>query len=198
MRLLVPGEPSSTFDPPDFDLASRPTRPGGVHVELLADVSPDLAARVRVAAAAEGLAAEAWSAIAIESERVLGTLNADRDMLVEDLDLAARGQSAVIPGGARRLAEYATSLREAQPLPVDRTPRIESAAGRLLVLAPYNSTSSWRLAAIEGGLTMDDWISSMLARSAPGRTLWEAASAERGQTLAEWILAQTARRRSAT
>jgi hypothetical protein len=198
MRLLAPAEPSGTFDPPAFDLAARPTRPGGVHVELLSDVSPELAARVRAAAATEGLPAEAWSAIVIESERLLRTLTVDRDRLVADLDLAARNQAAVIPGGARRLADYAAALREGPALPIDRTPRIESAAGRLLVLAPYNSTSSWRLAAIEGGLTMDCWVSSMLARPAVGRALWEAASAERGESLAEWILAQTARRRSAT
>lgn len=198
MRLLAPAEPSSTFDPPAFDLASRPTRPGGVHVELRADVSLGLAAKVRTTAASEGLPAEAWSAIVIESERVLGTLPVGRARLVAELDLAARDQAAVMPGGARRLADYAAALRAGAALPIDRTPMIESAAGRLLVLAPYNSTSSWRLAAIDGGQTMDRWISSMLARPAAGRALWEAASAERGETLAEWILAQTARRRSAT
>lgn len=136
MRLLAPAEPSSTFDPPAFDLASRPTRPGGVHVELRADVSLGLAAKVRTTAASEGLPAEAWSAIVIESERVLGTLPVGRARLVAELDLAARDQAAVMPGGARRLADYAAALRAGAALPIDRTPMIESAAGRLRRLPP--------------------------------------------------------------
>lgn len=198
LRLLSsPSPPSGAFDPEPLDLTQRPTRPGLAHSELLVDLGPELGSRAGAAAAADGQPLALWAAWVIESERVLGEIAGSGAALAAELDRLAERPGTPTPGGATRLAEYATQLR--RTLLVASSPARPSGdpPGSLRVLLPDASLTSWRRAAIAAAQALDEWAAGRLGTLPRRRALWEAAAAERGETLAEWILAQAARRRAA-
>jgi len=195
LRLASAGpNPTAAFEPDAFNLAIQPTRPGTAHFELVVEVSRSLVEDVRQRAAQEGLKPETWAGLVIESERALRLVASPRGQLLEHLNACACRPKVATPGGAKRLTEFARALRLAPGHSPALVRTLQSAAGRLLVLAPYCSMTSWRWAAIDANLSLEEWVTAMLAEVPTGRPLWEAAAAERGETLAEWILAQAARR----
>jgi hypothetical protein len=154
--------------------------------------SDDTVDAVCQASAREGLPAEPWAALAIETSRSLHLasrlmgMSASR-LAVELDDAAATLESRRVPAGpGGRLLAYAQSLRAAP----QRT--VESAPSPFVLPVPYVAIIAWQYAAAESGAKVGEWATSLLTQIPTGRVAWEASAAESGQTVCEWVLSQAA------
>lgn len=190
-----PEQAVEPFSPRPFDLTVHPTRPGVAHEPLMVILTPEVQLAVGRASAEEGMPAEAWAALAIESERSLTLASQltgiSAGELAGVLHAAARAPGcARIPRGlGGRLAGYARALRHAVPI---QAPRL--ARQTLTLPVPYLSIVAWQQAASTTEQGVGEWASDRLGTMPAGRVSWEAAAAESGQTHCEWVLAHAARR----
>lgn len=189
----TPTESAPTeFGPARFDLRVQATRPGVAYESTRITATDDAINAVCQVSAREGLPAEPWAALAIETSRSLRLasrlidLSASR-LAIELDDAAAASEPRRIPAGpGGRLLAYAQSLRAAPQWTV------ESASSPLVLPVPYVAIIAWQHAAAESDAKVGEWATSLLTELPAGRVAWEAAAAEAGQTVCEWVLSQAA------
>jgi hypothetical protein len=162
-------------------LGPRSRRPGLAHEDVALDLDQALAERCAGAAALEGLPTPLWAVIAIESERALRLTCADTDLAAAATRLHALARTGR-HGSAEgtRLGAWAAALRLAHRT----SPEVDRP---LRLLVPYHTLLSWRSAASDAELGLQEWAIRILADPPSGRGPWEAAAAEQASTLAEWI-----------
>jgi hypothetical protein len=186
------GDVVEAFTLAPFDFARQPLRPGVAHEPLCLAFDPALMKLIERTAALEGMPAEQWAAIAIESERVLriAAEATGRPTIQLEQGLAAaavRSNAPAISHQGRRLSGYARALRRLGPRgQVDL-------AGQLRLPVPYHSLLAWELESIEASVPLGEWIADLLCGPPKGRVVWEAAAAEAGELLGSWVVLQAAR-----
>jgi hypothetical protein len=194
LRLLptAPASPLPTDGPSPFDLNLQPTRPGCAHEPVALTLTRTTAVEIEQHAAAAGLPAAAWAALAAEANRALSQASAAFGVRAAELEAAldtaaAPHQPAALPRGpGARLLAYASQLEAA-------TSRPASAPSTTLALpVPYNSLLAWQNAAADARLPLKAWTASQLETPPPSAASWEAAAAWTGATLAEWVLLHAA------
>jgi len=187
-----PERSAPEFAPARFDLRVQPTRPGVAYEPLPITPRAETLATLSCVCALEGLPAESWAALAIETSRALilacELINIRAGELARILDRAAAAPRCerVPAGPGGLLVAYARALRAAPPR------RADSACSQMILPVPYVAVVAWQRAAAASGAAVGDWAVSMLEHLAAGRVAWEAAAAEGGQTLCEWVLTQAA------
>jgi hypothetical protein len=134
---------------------------------------------------------ETWAGVPVGLQAVVGVEAAHAIERVEGssalcatLDLACDATKArppVVP--APRLCGYAAQLERSCPC-------TRPFAGTIELLPPSRLMATWKLAAWKAGSTVEEWISTMLARAPRRALLWEAAAAVECMTLTEWVLLQ--------
>lgn len=121
--------------------------------------------------------------IAIEAahalERVSGT----------GLTCSALNSAAREPEPARTLIPRPALLGYSEQL-LDAGEQPGRFEGELELLPPSRLLGTWRLAAFDAALELDQWITMMLDRAPAGCLRWEAAATARGLTLTEWVALQ--------
>jgi hypothetical protein len=182
---------SSSFKPPPYRLGERAQRPGELADLLVLELDERTLEHAGALASAAALPVPLMVVIAAESERALreAATAGELDLadLVEALDAAAASASTsgFDPPPARRLRAYAAALRSGgYPKP----------SGRAELVVPHRVLARWNLVAQGASLTLDAWLSGVVAGATPGRECWEAEAAGQGQTLAEWIGLQALKR----
>jgi hypothetical protein len=177
------------FEAAPFDYVATPLRPGVAHEVLVVHLPDGMSVDLGRSAAEEGLMAEHWATLVIESERVLRAASGNRraeDLAVELSARARDPQPATLTRRARRLAGYARSLRAARPT----EPLM--ARDNLSLAVPYHCLLAWEREATAGGSTVERWATELLTGLPAGRILWEAAAAESGAMLDGWVGLQAA------
>lgn len=192
----LPGGRGSSQEEPfpavPFDFSDQPLRPGIAHECLSLTPEPRLLNRAEQVAAAEGLSIGQWSAITIESERVLRAAAARTHQPMEELERyfcseAVNARASIMSRRGRRLNGYARALRSTSP----REPLL--LAGELRIAVPYHSLLAWELEATGAGELLERWAIGLLSSLPGGRVPWEAAAAEAGSVLEGWAVLQAAR-----
>jgi hypothetical protein len=185
-------DPPTDLAPARFDLHVQATRPGVAYESTRITPSDEVIDAVCQASAGEGLPAEPWAALAIETSRSLHfasrLMGLSASRLAAELDdaAAAPGSRQVPAGPGGRLLAYAQSLRSAP----QRT--VEPAPSPFVLPVPYVAIIAWQHAAAESDAKVGEWASSLLTELPTGRVAWEASAAEAGQTVCEWVLSQAA------
>ncbi len=171
-----------------FDYTDAPLRPGIAHEVLTLHLPGALSVDLGRLSATEGLAAEHWAALVIESERVLRAAGDwGPAKLAEELSLAARTpRPSTLTRRGRRLMGYARALRKA------RTRESRPAPVSLSLAVPYHCLMAWEREATLTGLAVERWATGLLADLPTGRIAWEAAAAETGAMLDGWVGLQAA------
>jgi len=184
---------AETHRPSPFDFARQPLRPGVAHEPLSLALDPGLLKLVERTAALEGMPADQWAAISVESERALRIAAKANDQPAVQLEqelavVAVKPNASAISHHGRRLGGYARALRRL-------TPRRELAlTGELRIPVPYHSLLAWELEAIGARMPLDEWVGDLLMTGPPkGRVAWEASAAEAGEMLGGWVVLQAAR-----
>ena len=195
LQLLQGGSDGAieTHRPSPFDFARQPLRPGLAHEPLALALDPGLLKLVERISAREGLPADQWTAISVESERALRIAAEANDQPAIQLEqelavVAAKPNASPISCHGRRLGGYARALRRL-------TPRRELAlTGELRIPVPYHSLLVWELEATGARMSLSEWVGDLLmAGPRKGRIAWEASAAEAGEMLEGWVLLQAAR-----
>lgn len=117
------------------------------------------------------------AAHAFERVSAAGVTRAALDHAAE----ATEPARALIPRPA--LLGYAEQLLDAAGPPVPF-------AGELELLPPSRLLGAWRLAAFDGALELEQWMTVMLDRAPACSLRWEAAAAAQALTLTEWVALQ--------
>lgn len=178
--------------PARFDLRVQSTRPGVAYEPTRITADNDVIDAVCQASASEGLPAEPWASLVIETSRSLNLASrltsVPAKQLAIELDAAATApESRRVPAGpGGRLLAYARSLRAVPQRTVDPVP------SPFVLPVPYVAIIAWQHAATESGAKVGEWATSTLAVLPTGRVAWEASAAEAGQTVCEWVLSQAA------
>jgi hypothetical protein len=156
-------------------LQASPVRPGEMPARVLV--------YVKLAPVYAGVPVGLQVVVAIEAAHALERV-CFCGLTSVDLDAAAepREPRGLIP--PPRLLEYASQLRRAGE------PDAGPVAAELELLPPSRLLGAWRLAAHDQGVTLERWMTEMLARAPAGALRWEAAAASEGLTLSEWVLLQ--------
>lgn len=180
------------FTPAPFVFARQPLRPGVAHEPLCLAFDPALLKLIERTAALEGMPAEQWAAISIESERVLRIAAEATGQPTIQLEqglaaTAVRPNASVISHQGRRLNGYARALRRLAP-----RGQLDL-AGELRLPVPYHSLLAWELEAIGARMSLGEWVADLLSGPPKGRVIWEAAAAETGELLGSWVALQAAR-----
>lgn len=182
---------SSSFRPPPYRLGERAQRPGELADLLVLELDERTLEHAGALAGAAALPLSLMVVIAAESERALREAATAADLdpaeLVEALDAAAASAatSGFDPPAARRLRAYAAALRSGG---------YRKPSGRVELVVPHRLLARWNLVAQAAALTLEAWLSGLVAAATPGRERWEAEAAGQGQTLAEWIGLQALKR----
>jgi hypothetical protein len=147
----------------------------------------EMPARVVLAVSLErtwpGVPVGLQAVVAIEAAHALERVSTT-NVVCATLDRAAElpgRRRAVIP--PPRLLGYAAQLRWAGD-------RARAFLGELELLPPSRLLGTWRLAAYDAGLELEEWMTVMLGRAPAGALQWEASAAVEGLTLTEWVLLQ--------
>ncbi len=187
-----PEHAAPVFAPARFDLCVQSTRPGVAYESVRLTLAQETLSSLSRVCATEGLPAEPWAALLIESARSLCSASAlmgiDAVELAAELNAAAEvprcDRAPAGPGG--RLIAYARALRAAPSRQAD------AVVSPMVLPVPYVTLVAWQQAAAASGRAIGEWGAQMLEGLPAGRVAWEAAAAETGQTMCEWVLAQAA------
>jgi hypothetical protein len=191
-----PEHAAPVFAPARFDLRVQPTRPGVAYEPVRLTLAQDTLNSLPRICASEGLPAEPWAALVIESARSLQFASALTDIdlgeLAVELDAAAEAPQCdrAPTGTGGRLIAYARALRAAP------SRRSEPVSSPMVLPVPYVTIVAWQRAASASEHSVSEWGCALLDGLPTGRVVWEAAAAETGQTMCEWVLAQAASRSS--